>query len=117
MRPLIVRRVLVAVAAGAAVLAGFMLTQSADAAGARVMPGSFTGYAFDACQAPSREAMDVWRERSPYWGVGIYTSGVNRYCADQENLSEEWVAEQDRKGWRLLPLHVGLQASCTRTAR
>ena len=114
---LITRRVVVAVAGGGAVVAGLALTQSADAAATRVMPGSFTGYAFDACQAPSQEAMDVWRERSPYWGVGIYTSGVNRYCADQENLSAEWVAEQDEKGWRLLPLHVGLQASCSGTKR
>jgi hypothetical protein len=108
------RRLLAGLAAGATVLGGLVtmaFTQPADAA-TRVMPGSFTGYAFDACQAPSQEAMDVWRERSPYWGVGIYTSGVNRYCDVQENLSPEWVAEQDAQGWLMLPIHVGLQASC-----
>ena len=67
------------------------------------LPGSFTGYAFDACQAPDQEAMDAWLERSPYWGIGIYTSGVNRYCDVQENLSADWVAEQDGKVLVMLP--------------
>jgi hypothetical protein len=114
------RRVLAVLLAGCTALAGLLvvpqLSRMPDAAASapttRVMPGSFTGYAFDACQAPSQEEMDVWRERSPYWAVGIYTSGVNRYCDVQRYLSPAWVAEQDRKGWRLLPLHVGLQASC-----
>jgi peptidoglycan hydrolase-like protein with peptidoglycan-binding domain len=102
--------------AATAVVAATLNAPPADAT-TRVMPGSFTGYAFDACQAPSQEAMDVWRERSPYWGVGIYTSGVNRYCDEQENLDEAWVSEQSRKGWRLLPIHVGLQASCANVDR
>jgi peptidoglycan hydrolase-like protein with peptidoglycan-binding domain len=113
------RRLVTAVVAVAAGLTGLALTTSSRPATAdtRAMPGSFTGYAFDACQAPSQEAMDVWRERSPYWGVGIYTSGVNRYCDEQRHLSWSWVDEQARKGWVLLPLHVGLQAACTGTAR
>lgn len=121
------RRVLAVLTAGCTALAGLVvLTGMTGAPGAsssgarsttRVMPGSFTGYAFDACQAPSQEEMDVWRERSPYWGVGIYTSGENRYCDVQVHLSPAWVAEQARKGWRLLPLHVGLQAACTNVDR
>jgi peptidoglycan hydrolase-like protein with peptidoglycan-binding domain len=109
------RRLINLLTAGAAAVAATLAVVSAGPAAAdtRVMPGRFTGYAFDACQAPSQEAMDVWRERSPYWGIGIYTSGVNRYCDDQRYLSWSWVDEQSRKGWRLLPLHVGLQASCT----
>jgi hypothetical protein len=107
-------RILAAVVATACIAA---LTAVVDAgpavASTKVMPGSFTGYAFDACQAPSQEAMDLWRERSPYWGVGIYTSGVNRFCDVQTHLDGDWVAEQSRKGWHLLPIHVGLQASCT----
>jgi peptidoglycan hydrolase-like protein with peptidoglycan-binding domain len=98
---------------------GLLLLESSEPAVAetRRMPGSFTGYAFDACQAPDQETMDVWRERSPFWGVGIYTSGTNRFCDVQENLSAEWVSTQARQGWFLLPIHVGLQASCTRTER
>ena len=106
------RHLIAGLAAGVVAIATLAIIQPADAAATRVAPGAFTGYAFDACQAPSQEAMDVWLERSPYWGIGIYTSGVNRYCDEQQHLSADWVAEQDRKGWRLLPLHVGLQASC-----
>ncbi|HEX4812035.1 MAG TPA: glycoside hydrolase domain-containing protein [Nonomuraea sp.] len=98
---------------------GLVLLDSTGPAEAetRRMPGSFTGFAFDACQAPDQASMDVWRERSPYWGVGIYTSGTNRFCAEQEHLSASWVDTQARRGWVLLPLHVGLQASCTRPDR
>ncbi len=106
------RHLVAGLVAGVVAIATLAIIQPADAATTRVTPGSFTGYAFDACQAPAQEAMDAWLERSPYWGIGIYTSGVNRYCDVQENLSADWVAEQDGKGWKLLPIHVGLQASC-----
>lgn len=116
-RPL--HRLTSAALAVAVAASGLMLLSSSEPARAetRRMPGSFTGYAFDACQAPDQETMDVWRERSPFWGVGIYTSGTNRFCAEQENLSAEWVETQARRGWVLLPLHVGLQASCATTDR
>jgi peptidoglycan hydrolase-like protein with peptidoglycan-binding domain len=99
----------------AAVLVSALVTglPTSATADTRVMPGSFTGYAFDRCEAPSQEAMDRWRTRSRYWGVGIYIAGMNRLCDDQPNLTPEWVAEQSRKGWRLLPLVVGRQASCS----
>jgi peptidoglycan hydrolase-like protein with peptidoglycan-binding domain len=111
-------RGLVAAVAALAAVAGLALTDAATATAAtRLMPGSFAGYMFDKCQAPTQEEMDVWRETSPYGGIGIYTSGVNRFCDVQENLSAEWVAEQAQKGWRLLPLHVGLQAACRRDVK
>ncbi len=78
-----------------------------------VMPGSFTGYAFDACEAPSQRAMDAWLTGSPYWAVGVYISGENRACPGQENLDAAWVATQAARGWRLLPLDVGPQAPCS----
>lgn len=107
-----------ALAVGLTVSGLVMLSASEPAlAETRRMPGSFTGYAFDACQAPDQETMDVWLERSPFWGVGVYTSGTNRFCSVQENLSAEWVETQASQGWVLLPLHVGLQASCTKTDR
>lgn len=98
------------VLAAAVVTPGAVVLGSAPADAAT--PGSFTGYAFDACHTPSQTAMDVWRERSQYSGIGVYIAGINRACPDQPNLTKAWVSQQTRKGWRLLPLTVGLQASC-----
>ena len=35
-----------------------------------VMPGSFTGYAFDTCEAPSQRQMDAWHEHFAVRGGG-----------------------------------------------
>jgi hypothetical protein len=70
---------------------------------------TFTGQAFDACTAPSAQAMDDWLQ-SPYRGIGIYVGGNRRACP-QPNLTPEWVAQQAEKGWRFLPLYVGPQAN------
>ncbi|MGX6604579.1 glycoside hydrolase domain-containing protein [Micromonosporaceae bacterium Da 78-11] len=78
---------------------------------ASVQPGNFTGYAFDACTAPSSASMTAWLS-SPYRGVGIYIGGNNRGCT-QADLTAGWVDEQRRAGWHLIPLYVGPQASCT----
>src|SRR5687768_7637277 len=105
-----------AVAAVTAVLACALVTALAPVAAtadAKVMPGSFAGYALDACDAPSQRTMDRWRTGSKYWGIGIYIAGMNRGCDAQPNLTPSWVAEQSRKGWHLLPLVVGRQASCS----
>src|SRR5690606_31268954 len=77
-------------------------------------PKRFTGYAFDTCVAPPNEVMDAWNVASPYAVVGIYTSGVSRYCDDskQPHLSPAWVKRQADRGWRFMPIHVGLQAPC-----
>lgn len=83
----------------------------------RVTPGNFTGYGFDQCEAPSQAAMDRWLKASPYWAVGIYISGDSRGCVSQPNLDAAWVGEQLAKSWRLLPLTVGPQASCTTRER
>jgi hypothetical protein len=83
----------------------------------RVTPGNFTGFGFDQCEAPSQAAMDRWLKTSPYWAVGIYISGASRGCVRQPNLDSAWVAEQLAKSWRLLPLTVGPQASCTTRER
>jgi Domain of unknown function (DUF1906)/FG-GAP-like repeat len=86
----------------------------ADAATAysTVQPGTFTGQAFDACTAPSSASMKAWRASSPYQAIGIYIGGSNRGCT-QANLTPAWVQEQVRAGWRLIPLYVGPQATCT----
>ncbi|HEX2895589.1 MAG TPA: glycoside hydrolase domain-containing protein, partial [Marmoricola sp.] len=49
--------------------------------------------------------------------VGIYMSGALRFCQTQANLTPTWVATQLATGWRLLPIHLGAQASCTTRAR
>ena len=72
----------------------------------------WTGYAFDTCSAPSQRVMTRWRQRSPFVGVGIYLGGVQRACG-QHNLTRRWVRRQTKAGWKLLPLWVGPQASCT----
>ena len=95
------------------------LLAATPAEAVRVTPGSFTGYGFDQCETQTQEAMDTWLTTSPYWAVGIYIAGDNRYCGDdrQFNLTPTWVQTQLRKGWRLLPLTVGLQASCSSVDR
>lgn len=75
-------------------------------------PGDFTGYGFDQCLAPSQSAMDTWWKKSPFSAVGIYISGDSRGCRSQPNLSPAWVATQVARGWRLLPIALGPQASC-----
>lgn len=75
-------------------------------------PGDFTGYGFDQCLTPDQAKMDRWRARSPFMAVGIYISGKSRACRSQPNLTPTWVATQLRKGWRLLPITLGPQASC-----
>lgn len=75
-------------------------------------PGTFTGLGFDQCVAPTQAAMDAWVTASPFRAVGIYISGDSRACRVQPNLSPTWVATQVSRGWRLLPIALGPQASC-----
>ncbi|MGH3347715.1 MAG: glycoside hydrolase domain-containing protein [Nocardioides sp.] len=75
-------------------------------------PGNFTGYGFDQCVAPTQKAMNAWLRSSPFLAVGIYISGDSRGCRSQPNLSKRWVSTQLGKGWRLLPITLGPQASC-----
>ncbi|MEV4638034.1 glycoside hydrolase domain-containing protein [Actinoplanes sp. NPDC049548] len=92
------------------------LNTAGAAAALPPQPGNFTGYGFDACTAPSSDTMAAWWEASPYRAAGIYIGGVNRGCA-QPNLTAAWVREQVTRGWRLIPIYVGPQASCTTVTR
>ena len=56
--------------------------------------------------------MDAWLAASPYRAVGIYISGASRGCRDQPNLTPTWISTQLTKGWRLLPITLGPQATC-----
>ncbi len=76
------------------------------------VPGNFRGYGFDQCLAPGQRAMDRWLNHSPFLAVGIYIEGDSRACRSQPNLTPTWIRTQLRKGWRLLPITLGNQASC-----
>jgi hypothetical protein len=60
--------------------------------------------------------MTTWLSASPYRAIGIYTSGINRYCA-QPALTASWVRTQQAAGWHLLPIHMGLQPYCTTSTK
>ena len=76
-------------------------------------PGNFTGYGFDQCLAPEQWEMNRWLNNSPFLAVGIYISGDSRGCRSQPNLTRRWISTQLEKGWRLLPITLGPQASCS----
>lgn len=73
----------------------------------------FKGYGFDQCLAPTQAKMDTWMESSPFLAVGIYISGASRACRSQPNLTATWVKNQLARGWQLLPITLGPQASCS----
>jgi len=77
-----------------------------------VTPGDFTGYGFDQCLAPTGKVMNTWLKHSPFLSVGIYISGDSRACRSQPNLTPQWISSQLERGWRLLPITLGPQASC-----
>src|SRR5690606_15254269 len=66
----------------------------------------------DQCEAPGQTSMDAWMEASPFLAVGIYVSGDSRACRAQTNLTPAWVRTQRARGWKLLPIALGPQASC-----
>ncbi|HZE38265.1 MAG TPA: DUF1906 domain-containing protein [Stackebrandtia sp.] len=76
-----------------------------------VAPGTLKDKAFDTCTAQSQSTMDAWRS-SPYKAVGIYISGVNRACG-QDNLNADWVAKQHANGWQFVLTHHGLESPCS----
>lgn len=70
-----------------------------------------SGYAFDTCTAPSLAAMTAWRASS-YRGVVVYIGGRERSCA-QPQLTPAWVSAVAAAGWRIIPVFLDRQASCT----
>jgi hypothetical protein len=107
-------RLTAGIAAGlTAVLAAGALAVPAEAA--RVSPGDFTGFAFDSCTTPDQATMDTWLKTSPFWGVGVYIGGAELSdCTRASGLVDSgWVTRQSRRGWRVLPIWVGPQASCS----
>jgi len=74
-------------------------------------PGTYTGGAFDTCEAPSTSTMSDWLA-SPYRAANIYIGGVNEGCPSQPNLSSSWVSQVSAMGFSIIPTYVGLQAPC-----
>jgi len=71
----------------------------------------YTGKGFDTCAAPSTKTMAAWKTSS-YRAIGIYIGGMNRACG-WGNLSASWVRAVAEAGWRMQPIYVGRQPSCT----
>ena len=111
LRPLLAAAALTLV--GSTMVAAVGPAGPADSVTANVAtPGAFHGYGFDQCLAPTQKAMNAWLRESPYLAVGIYISGDSRACKVQPNLTPTWVSTQLQKGWKLLPITLGPQASC-----
>jgi hypothetical protein len=69
-----------------------------------------TGKGFDACTAPSSQAMSAWLANSGYTSIGVYIGGSDRACA-QPALTAAWVRQEAAAGWHFFPLYVGPQVS------
>ncbi|MFD4033000.1 glycoside hydrolase domain-containing protein [Streptomyces sp. NPDC058637] len=101
--------------AGAAVVAGGgIAAQTSMAATAWPAQKTYTGRAFDTCTAPSLAAMKAWNTGF-YGGVAVYIGGRNRGCA-QPNLTKPWVKSVGSLGWKVIPLYVGAQPPCQKSA-
>ncbi|MET7613287.1 glycoside hydrolase domain-containing protein [Streptomyces seoulensis] len=101
--------------AGVAVVAGAGVAAQVSSA-ATVWPAqkTFTGRAFDTCTAPSAAAMKAWKTGF-YGAAAVYIGGKNRGCA-QPNLTASWVKTVNSQGWKLIPLYVGAQPPCQKSA-
>ncbi|MEV7345728.1 glycoside hydrolase domain-containing protein [Streptomyces sp. NPDC093544] len=105
------RRYLAWATAGAAVVAGAgIAAQNSMAATTWPAQRTYTGRAFDACTAPSLNAMKAWHG-GLYGAAAVYIGGKNRGCA-QPNLTASWVKSVSTVGWKLIPLYVGAQPPC-----
>ena len=78
--------------------------------------GQITAQGFDKCQAPPSSAMRSWLA-SPYRVVNIYFGGNNRACANQPELTSQWLTTVTTNGWSIIPTYVGSQASCTSSTK
>jgi uncharacterized protein YraI len=113
------RRLAVWMAAGALVVGTAGTAEAEPATGVAYPAGAtstrVTGWAFDTCTAPTVAQMAAWKS-SPYRAVGIYIGGGNRSCA-QPQLTASWVSAVTKQGWRLIPIYLGWQATCTHRTR
>jgi hypothetical protein len=77
-------------------------------------PDAPIGAAFDAKSAMTAEQMAIWKDFSPFSGVGVYidvnSSWDNRADKIQRNLTPSWVSTVFADGWSIIPIYVGFQA-------
>ncbi|MEU0145851.1 glycoside hydrolase domain-containing protein [Streptomyces sp. NPDC006288] len=100
---------------GVVVVAGAgYAAQASMAATAWPAQKTYTGRAFDTCTAPSLSAMKAWHTGF-YGAAAVYIGGKNRGCA-QPNLTKSWVKSVNATGWKLIPLYVGAQPPCQKSA-
>ncbi|WP_327269899.1 DUF1906 domain-containing protein [Streptomyces sp. NBC_01218] len=102
-------------AAAVAVVSSGVVAQTSMAATTWPAQKTFTGQAFDTCTAPSLAAMKAWKSDAFYGGAAVYIGGKNRGCA-QPNLTSSWVKSVNSAGWKLIPLYVGAQPPCQKSA-
>ena len=107
----------------AAVLAALcLLTPATALARTTVAPttglsgGQLTAQGFDKCVAPPSSAMRSWLG-SPYRAVNIYFAGNNRACANQPELTPQWLTTVTSNGWAVIPTYVGSQARCSTSTK
>ncbi|GAA3362610.1 hypothetical protein GCM10017744_054010 [Streptomyces antimycoticus] len=108
--------------AGLAAALATAIAGATPAASAEVLPDPrplgakvFQGWAFDTCHAPSLATLRAWNS-SRYRAVGVYYAGRGRACASQPNLTVSWMRGVKSMKWRVLPIFVGSQAPCVRSA-
>jgi hypothetical protein len=78
--------------------------------------GQLTATGFDKCEAPPSSGLRSWLA-SPYRAVNIYMGGNNRACADQPELSTQWLTTVTSNGWSIIPTYVGSQARCSTSTK
>src|SRR5262245_61891103 len=76
--------------------------------------GVTEGFGFDACTAPSQNAMNAFWTNTRFTWIGVYVGGNERACS-QPNLTASWLNTNYASGarWRFMFLWVGPQAPCT----
>jgi hypothetical protein len=93
---------------------GFSATFTVTGETAGPPPDAPIGAAFDAKSAMTTGQMAIWKDASPYDGVGIYIpvdeDWDNRADKDQDNLNAAWIDSILGDGWRIIPIYVGHQA-------
>ena len=69
--------------------------------------------AFDRCYMPSVANMQVWWNKSPYFGVNIYLGGINQACSAY-NVDASWIRQVSQQGWEFILTWVGPQPPCSK---
>lgn len=110
------RRIAAALAAICLLTPSTALARTTAAATAGLSGGQVTAQGFDKCVAPPSSAMRSWLG-SPYRAVNIYFGGINRACADQPELTPQWLTTVTSNGWSIIPTYVGLQAHCSTSSK